>query len=131
MKQEFESNFIGWVLYDGECGMCSHFAGINRKRLAGIKIGFMPFQTEGILQKFNIQLSDAQLEMYLVLKDGEIFKGAEAYRFCLKRLPWLYPLYFISILPGFRQIFDWTYRKVAQNRQGISKICRFEKPQSS
>jgi predicted DCC family thiol-disulfide oxidoreductase YuxK len=41
----------------------------------------------------------------------------------MRRIWWAKPFYFISILPGFRELFDAGYRLFADNRYRISRSC--------
>jgi predicted DCC family thiol-disulfide oxidoreductase YuxK len=58
-----------------------------------------------------------------LLNDGRQLRGAEAYRYVMQRIWWVYPLYLLSILPLLRRIFDWGYRSFADNRYHISSTC--------
>jgi hypothetical protein len=42
----------------------------------------------------------------------------------MKRIWWTYPAYLFSVAPLGRNIFDWSYRKFATNRQQISRACK-------
>lgn len=130
-NRDDSSHYLGWVLYDAQCGMCVTLAGISRKRLASMGIGLLPAQTEWVREKHQLSSEEVQKQMYLVLKDGRVFVGAEAYRFCLKQKWFYYPVYLISVIPGLRQLFDWIYLKIAANREKISLVCGFNKNKQS
>ncbi|HVO92505.1 MAG TPA: DCC1-like thiol-disulfide oxidoreductase family protein, partial [Terriglobales bacterium] len=55
--------------------------------------------------------------------DGKKIAGADAYRYMMRRIWWAMPLYGLSILPGFRKLFDAGYRLFADNRHRISSSC--------
>jgi predicted DCC family thiol-disulfide oxidoreductase YuxK len=114
----------GWVLYDGACGFCSRWAPLWRRALA--KRGFLiaPLQADWVASKFNLTEDELAADFRLLLADGEKLAGAEVYRYLMRRIWWAKPFYLLSILPGFRQLFDAGYRAFADNRHRISRACR-------
>jgi hypothetical protein len=73
-------------------------------------------------------LSEAELlaEVRLLLVDGTQIRGAEVYRYAMKRIWWAWPVYWISVMPGVRRLFDWGYRSFAANRFRVSAACGLE-----
>lgn len=97
---------VGWVLYDGSCGVCARWV-IDRTGLA----------PQALLE-----------DLRLLHADGRLTSGADVYRFVMRRLWWAYPLYLLSVLPGGRQVFDWGYRTFARHRLRVSAACGLEPP---
>ena len=120
-------NFIGLLAYDGSCGICSKFINSWKKRLKKIKLSIIPAQSQIILNRIG---EDTELmeNIFILFNDNSKLIGADAYRYIFRRIWYTHPLYIFSIIPGFRNIFDLSYRKVAENRYRISKTCGL-KPQ--
>ena len=66
---------------------------------------------------------DLVREIRLLERDGTLHSGANVYRYLMRRFWWAYPLYILSLVPGFRQLFDWAYRTFAKHRSRISSSC--------
>ena len=72
------------VFYDGRCGMCCSFhEWINRQPRA-FGIGFIPYQAADAEQVFpGLGTLDPAREMVVRTDGGEVFRGAEAWVWCL------------------------------------------------
>jgi predicted DCC family thiol-disulfide oxidoreductase YuxK len=118
-----KSSIYGWVLYDGNCGFCSRWVPYWEKTLR--KRGFLiaPLQADWVAGKFDLSPEELQADFRLLVIGGEKIAGANVYRYLMRRIWWAKPLYFISILPGFRKLFDAGYRLFADNRYRISRSC--------
>ena len=62
-------------------------------------------------------------DLRLLLPDGKLISGADTYRYAMRRIWWTRPAYWFSITPGGRQVFDYGYRRFADNRLKLSKAC--------
>lgn len=62
-------------------------------------------------------------DIQLLFRDGRRLSGSAVYRFVMKRTWWLWPLWALSVIPIGRQLFDWCYRRIADNRHKISQVC--------
>jgi predicted DCC family thiol-disulfide oxidoreductase YuxK len=116
---------LGWVLFDGSCGFCRswvvYWAGTLRKR--GFEIA--PLQEKWVRERLGAPAEeDLLLDLRLLLDGGRQLRGAEAYRYVMRRIWWAYPLYLLSIAPILRHLFDWGYRSFADNRYHFSRSCR-------
>ena len=115
---------LGWVLYDDSCGFCRRWipfwADTLRKR------GFLiaPLQSDWVVQRLNASDGDPLFDLRLLLTDGKQVRGADVYRYVMRRIWWAYPLYLLSVAPLLRRIFDWSYRTFANNRYRFSRACR-------
>ena len=115
------------VLFDGSCRFCTRSAH-SLKRTFGARVALKNFQEPGALDPYPTVTHEAAMKrMHVVLPDGRIFAGAEAFaRIAAASTPvvgWLAYGYYI---PGVRQIADWTYDFVARNRyrlMGKQEAC--------
>ena len=120
---QLPSGLIGWVLYDGDCGICRAIA----KRAGGLVLrrGFAiaPLQQEWVAEELGIPPAEVAKDFRLIYSDGRRFVGADVYREILKRSTWSWPIYLFSIAPGFSQIFNLLYATFRDNRGRFSKTC--------
>ena len=123
MKDLDERNPKGWVLYDGDCGFCSLWAPFWESTLKRRGFLIAPLQSEWVVEKLHLSDEELTSDFRLLLANGEQLAGAEAYRYLMRRIWWARPLYLLSILPGFRNLFDLGYRLFADNRFLISRRC--------
>ena len=117
------STIKGWVLYDGNCGFCSRWVPFWETALKKRGFRIAPLQAEWVAEKFDLSHDELTADFRLLLANGEKRAGAEVYRYLMRRIWWATPLYFLSILPIFRNLFDAGYRAFADNRYWISRTC--------
>lgn len=124
MAIESKSEIIGWVLYDGTCGVCSRWVPFweNTLKKRGFRIA--PLQADWVAEKFALSAQELTADFRLLLANGDKLAGADVYRYVMRRIWWAMPLYLLSILPIFRTLFDAGYRAFADNRYRISQTCR-------
>ena len=113
---------IGWVLYDDACGFCRRWVPSWRATLRPRGFDIAPLQSEWARQRLNA--SDGVLDLTLLLVGGGQVRGADVYRYVMRRIWWAYPLYILSCAPLLRRVFDWAYRVFAVNRYRFSRACR-------
>lgn len=118
-----QKKHIGWLLYDADCGLCEKIAKWVTPILAKRHIAVIPLQTAWVIEKLGLPMEALLANMRYLSKDGEHLEGGDAYRFCMKRIWWVMPFGYLVSLPLFKQIFDWCYRKFANNRYRFSKTC--------
>ncbi len=118
------SRTIGHILYDDTCGFCRGWVPRWKPVLQRRGIGVMPLQSPEVRQKPELPMAELMTDMFLLFEDGSTIRGADVYRFVMRRVWWLLPVYVLSVIPGLRWIFDRAYRKFADNRHRISKACR-------
>jgi predicted DCC family thiol-disulfide oxidoreductase YuxK len=115
----------GWVLFDGSCGFCRnwvvYWAPTLRRR--GFEIAAL--QEPWVKERLCAPSEDELLSDFrLLLSDARQLRGADAYRYLMRRIWWAYPIYLLAVTPILRQVFDWGYRAFADNRYHISRSCR-------
>ncbi|HZM96937.1 MAG TPA: DUF393 domain-containing protein [Vicinamibacterales bacterium] len=116
---------FGWLLFDGACGFCrswvTYWADTLRKR--GFEIAAL--QDEWVRERLGSPTEEDLLaDFRLLLRDGRQIYGADAYRYVMRRIWWTYPIYWLSLVPGLRHLFDWSYRRFADNRYHFSRSCQ-------
>jgi predicted DCC family thiol-disulfide oxidoreductase YuxK len=116
----------GWVLYDGQCSFCT--GSVNRVRKILMRRGFVPepLQSPWVNERLKLPESELLTDMRLLLKDGTLLNGADAYLYVMRRIWWTFPLGVIFALPGLKWLFARAYRKFAQNRYCIGGTCQVQ-----
>jgi acetyl esterase len=111
---------LGWVLYDGGCGVCSRWVPFWAPTLARLGLAVAPLQAPWVAARIGLSPEALLADIRLLLRDGRLVSGADVYRHVMRRLWWAYPLYLLSAAPGLRWIFDRSYRWFAEHRLRIS-----------
>ncbi|GJM25169.1 MAG: hypothetical protein DHS20C16_15840 [Phycisphaerae bacterium] len=121
---DWDEQIRGWLLYDESCGFCDRWVHFWKPVLAKRGFKVQPLQSE--FAKTHVSLPDDAMlsEFRLLVADGQLVEGANAYRYVMRRIYWAYPLYVISILPVFSLLFDFGYRWFRDHRHQVSKACR-------
>lgn len=122
-RRELDHPAKGWILYDGDCGVCSHWVPRWRTTLSRLGLEVAPLQSAWVEERTGLAHDALLTDLRLLRNDGSIIAGADVYRYVMRRVWWAYPLYLVSVVPGFRQVFDWGYRTFAQHRMRISASC--------
>lgn len=111
------------VYYDGRCGMCCSFhEWINRQPRA-FRIEFIPYQAPHAERIFpGLNTLDPAREMIVRTGGGEIFRGAEAWVWCLYSCTNYQPAARRLGGPGMLTVAIHTCRVLAANRHALSKV---------
>ena len=112
------------VYYDGRCGMCCTFhEWINRQPRA-FEIDFVPYQAAKAEEIFpGIHTLDPAREMIVrIVDDGLIYRGAEAWVWCLYSCANHRQLALKLARPGMLGVAILACRILAANRHGLSKV---------
>jgi predicted DCC family thiol-disulfide oxidoreductase YuxK len=113
----------GWVLYDGDCGVCSRWVTSWEPALQRRGLAIAPLQSPWVQQRTGLPIADLVSNIRLLQPDGQMLAGPEVYRYMLRRIWWAYPAYLLSTVPGLSHLFDWAYRTFARHRTRISNSC--------
>lgn len=116
----------GCLLYDGTCGACTHFIGGKEKFFRSNGFEVAPIQEGSYRQQLNASDEEIASQIFLLKQDGSVLKGPNVYREIFSKIWWLKPISLISRTPVLAQVFDFTYKKIAQNRHRISQACGFQ-----
>jgi predicted DCC family thiol-disulfide oxidoreductase YuxK len=106
----------GWVLYDDACGFCRTWVPRFAATLAKRGFGIAPLQADWVREKLQLSEDELLQDVRLLLPNGDQIAGADVYRYCMRRIWWAGPIWLFAVLPGGRQVFDWSYRTFARNR---------------
>jgi predicted DCC family thiol-disulfide oxidoreductase YuxK len=117
---------LGWVLYDDSCGFCRRWVPFWADTLRKRGFAIAPLQSQWFREKMTGSEDDLLLDLRLLLADGRQVRGPNVYRHVMRRIWWAYPFYLLSIAPGLRSVFDWSYRTFARNRHRFSRACRLD-----
>jgi predicted DCC family thiol-disulfide oxidoreductase YuxK len=114
----------GWVLYDGECSLCTDAAARFAPMLRRHHFDLAPLQTPWVQQRLGLKPDEALTEMKLLTEDSRIYGGADAFMQITRRIWWAWPLFAISFLPGIKSLLRALYRKIAARRNCIGGQCK-------
>lgn len=125
MKSEMtdEGAKNGWVLYDGDCQICT--ALVRRWGSALHRRGFrsVPLQTSWVRERLGMSESELMLEMRVLSPTGKVIGGADALLLLARSFWWAAPLVWLSHLPGMRKLLDALYRWGAARRYCVNGAC--------
>ena len=123
MNDSQNPRFSGWILYDDSCGFCRRWVPFWEPVLKRRGFEIAPLQSDWVQQKLQLGAPELLADLRLLLPDGCLISGADVYRHAMRRIWWSWPAYLLSITPGLRKIFDWSYRTFANNRFRVSAAC--------
>lgn len=118
---------IGWVLYDDSCGFCKRWVPFWAGALSKRGFAIAALQSKWVMRRLempNDEDADLLIDLRLLLADGRQVRGADVYRYVMRRIWWAHPLYLLSVAPLLLGAFDWGYRTFADNRYRFSRACR-------
>jgi predicted DCC family thiol-disulfide oxidoreductase YuxK len=102
-----------WVFYDGSCRYCTATARWFALALKRRGIGIAPLQSEWVLARLGLDLSEAMEEMRLLDSTGRVYGGADAIIQLARRTWWSVPLFWISFVPGVMPVLRKGYSRIA------------------
>lgn len=118
----------GWVLYDSQCGICSHWVPFWAATLRRIGLDIAPLDAQWVAERTGLTLDVLLTDLRLLHVDGHLTSGADVYRYVMRRRWWAWPFYILSIAPLGYRLFDSGYRMFAAHRRQISSTCRIAPP---
>ena len=118
----------GWVFYDAECPMC--VAGVQRIGGLFARRGFTwePLQASDTAVRIGTSPAEMFGEMKLLLANGRVIGGADAWAELFRAVWWLWPVGWLMRLPGLHELSHAAYRWLARNRYCISRTCHLRNP---
>jgi predicted DCC family thiol-disulfide oxidoreductase YuxK len=94
------------------------------------KIELQPWQAiPDQMAALSLTAEDGWAKVWFVAENGDLTGGAEAVNRAMRHCWWAKPFTFLYYLPGIRQLEDWLYRLVADNRHrlpGSTALCKIE-----
>ena len=111
------------VFYDGRCGMCCTFHEWVNRQSRAFRIDFIPYQ-DGEAEKVfpGLNTLDPAREMIVRTDEGKIFRGAEAWVWCLYSCADYRGLAKRLCGPCLLPVAIRACRLLSANRHGLSKI---------
>jgi predicted DCC family thiol-disulfide oxidoreductase YuxK len=113
-----------YMLFDGDCGICSYSAEVARRMDREGRFVIEPYQSfpEAGLEKFGISYADCNKRMYVISRRGRVYGGAFGVNYFLfQRLPWSLLVALIYVLPILLLLEIIGYALVAKNRHTLSR----------
>jgi predicted DCC family thiol-disulfide oxidoreductase YuxK len=116
----------GWVLYDGECPLCTGAAAKFAPMLRRHHFDLSPLQTPWVQKQLGLKPNETLDEMKLLADDGQVYGGADALAQIARKIWWAWPLFAISHLPGVKPLLHAGYRQIATRRNCIGDSCKVQ-----
>jgi len=113
----------GWVLYDGDCTICTRTAQRCRGWLERVGFQIAALQTAGVDVECERDEHGRPTEMVVVLPDGKKLGGADGFVAIARRVWWGWPLYALAQVPGVMELLRAAYRYVAARRTCSGGAC--------
>ena len=111
------------VYYDGRCGMCCSFHEWINRQARALPIGFIPYQAAHAEQRFpGLGTLDPAREMIVRTAEGKIFRGAEAWVWCLYSCRNFQTTARRLAGRGLLPVAVHACRVLAANRHALSKV---------
>jgi predicted DCC family thiol-disulfide oxidoreductase YuxK len=118
----------GWVLFDAGCGICARWVPAWSPTFRKLGLATAPLGEPWVAERTGLPPEELLRDFAILLADGSLLRGGDAYRWILRREWWGWPLWLAASLPPGRQLFDLAYRTFARNRRRLSRVCRLEPP---
>lgn len=116
----------GSVFYDGDCSICLNFVRRFERILTRHGFKLVPLQTPGVRERLGLSEQELLSEMQLLLPDGKIFGGADAFVEISRRIWWAWPLYLLAQIPGMKFLLRRGYAWIARNRHCLGGVCEIK-----
>ncbi len=113
-----------YVLFDGECGICTAFADWAQRLDRQKKFEIVPYQnfSEADLHRAGTSPERCARRMHVISRHGKIYTGAFAVNFFLGHfMPYALLVGLLYIIPVFLLIEIAVYALVAKHRRRISQ----------
>ena len=102
------------VAYDNTCQFCIDAKLDMDKIDKGKKIKWIGIDKFNY-KKYKLKKEDLLKEMYLI-DNKKVYKGYYAWKQISKKIPLMYPIYLITLIPGVDFIGDKIYKIVSKHR---------------
>ena len=110
------------VLYDGGCRFCTRSAQAIQHAFGRNRVILRDFQQPGSLDPYpTVTPAAATTKMHVVMPDGRVFAGAEAFARIVVRVPILGWVGWFYYVPGLRQLADLFYALIAKYRYRLGR----------
>lgn len=116
----------GWLLYDGDCSLCTGAALRFRSFLNRRGFEILPLQTPEARAWLGLNPGEVPDEMKLLTRAGKIHGGADAAVEIARRTWWTWPLFALAQIPGAPVLARFVYRRIAASRHCLNAACRLQ-----
>jgi predicted DCC family thiol-disulfide oxidoreductase YuxK len=113
-----------YLLYDGDCGVCGHLAGVAAAMDRKHKFTIEPYQafSDADLERFGITYAKCAKRLYAISPRGRAYGGALGVNYFLwDKFPWSVLVFIVYLLPILLPLEIIGYRLFAINRGRISE----------
>ena len=113
-----------YLLFDGDCGICSFSADLARRIDKKTRFEIVPYQTvpEDELNRLGVDYGRCNRRIQLISAAGRVYSGAIALNYFLsKRFPWVLLVALIYAVPVLLFFEVLIYALVAKHRHTISR----------
>jgi predicted DCC family thiol-disulfide oxidoreductase YuxK len=113
-----------YMLFDGDCGVCTWSAEIVRRIDHGRGFIVEPYQAfdESELARFGIDYEKCSRAAQVITRKGRVYAGAFGVNYFLwRRFPWSLAVFLVYAIPVLLLLEVIGYRIVAENRHRISR----------
>lgn len=83
------------------------------------------------MAELGLTAADGLEQAWFVTNDGRLTGGAEAINLSMRYVWWIWPFTWLYYVPGMRQLQDYVYRWIAENRHkmpGATDACAIPQP---
>src|SRR5262245_32645616 len=113
-----------YILFDGDCGVCTWSAEVVRRMDRGRGFIVEPYQAfdESELARFGINYEKCSRAAQVITRKGRVYAGAFGVNYFLwRRFPWSVAVFLVYAIPVLLLLEVIGYRIVAENRHRISR----------
>jgi alginate O-acetyltransferase complex protein AlgI len=112
------------VIYDGTCGFCAgNLKWLHRLDWLGA-FDDAPYQADKIYRRFpHVKKTDCEEVLHLALPNGKVYRGTDALREVMLRMPLSLPVGLLLSIPPFPYLFGRLYPVIARNRYRLGGNC--------
>jgi predicted DCC family thiol-disulfide oxidoreductase YuxK len=114
-----------YVLFDGDCGICTWFADLAMRTDLQTFFYVEPYQRvpELELQPYGISYADCARRLQVITRKGKVRSGAFAVNhFFIHYFPWSLLVILLYVVPPLLLLEILTYELVAKNRTRLSRL---------
>lgn len=108
-------------MYDRDCAFCVSWVERWQSVLAGAGLQIAALQEDWVAPALGLHPDEVLTDFCVYLRDGRLYRGPAAYRYVMKHVIWLKPLYYLFEIPFLRELFDVVYRRVRDNRHCLRR----------
>ncbi|HKQ39383.1 MAG TPA: DCC1-like thiol-disulfide oxidoreductase family protein, partial [Verrucomicrobiae bacterium] len=117
----------GWVLYDGDCHICTGTVRRWGKALARRGFNCVPLQATWVRERLNLSENELMREMRVLDARGNVIGGAAALLMLARHFWWTLPFVWLAKVPVIFRFIDAVYRWGAARRYCANGACKISR----